>query len=95
MALEPSFLQNTDGDDRSKQAALRRFQGDLIALESDRVKLARKVEEVTLELRLDQKKWTTLGLEIKEKQEMMKKSQSRLDFLDEEIRSLKRKINNL
>lgn len=96
MAIISTGQVNKIQDDKhEKQAKLRRFQGELMSIESDRNRLSRKVEDTNLELRIAQKKWTELGFEIKEKQDMLKKSQSELQFLEEEIRVIKKKINML
>lgn len=95
MAMTSSQFGRQDGDNSEKQAKLRRFESELVVFESDRNKLARKTEETNLELRIAQKKWNDLGFEIKEKQDLLKKNQDKLQFLEEEIRILKKKINTL
>lgn len=82
-------------DNAQRQAALRRLEGDLISLESDRSKLAKNVDAINLELRDMQKKWNQLGLDIKDRQKIVKKDEERLRFFEEEIRVLKKKMNNL
>lgn len=82
-------------DDAKNKATKRRLENDLISLESERSKFLRKVESMELDLRVLQKKYTALGFEIKDKQEEVKKSQGNLQFLDEEVRVLKKKVANL
>lgn len=84
-----------DDEKEKKNADKRRFENDLIALQSDQKKSEKKVENLELDLRVLQKKYTAIGFEIKDKQEEMKKSQSDMQFLEEEVRVLKKKINNL
>jgi chromosome segregation ATPase len=92
----PYFASNSvDKDKKDKQAALRRLQSEMVILDSDRVKMERKTADLDLELRNLQRKWTAMGLEIKEKQELLKKTRQNLGFVTEEIRQLKKKINNL
>lgn len=96
MALA-SFKESsiTSGDDAKKNADKRRFENDLISMEADESRFLKKVEAMELDLRILQKNYTALGFEIKDKHEEMQKSQSSLQFLEEEIRVLKKKINNL
>lgn len=96
MAIASFPAQSTKNEEDAKNKAdKRRFENDLIAMESDRSKFLRKVESMDLELRVMQKNYTTLGFAIKDKQAEVKKSHDNVQFLDEEIHVLKKKINNL
>lgn len=96
MALAFTGSQSGKSEENAqRQATLRRLEGDLISLESDRSKLAKNVDAINLELRDMQKKWNQLGLDIKDKQKFVKKDEERLRFFEEEIRVLKKKMNNV
>lgn len=92
-----SFTESTtkEDDKQKKKAEKHRLENDLIVLQSDQRKFEKKVEAIELELRTLQKNYTALGFQIKDKQEEVKKSQGNMQFLDEEVRVLKKKINNL
>lgn len=91
----PGSASSDNSEDEKKKADKRRFENDLISMESDRSKFAQKVEAIELDLRTLQKNYNNLGFEIKDKQAEVKKHQGDLEFLDEEIRILKKKVNNL
>lgn len=96
MAIASFPAQKTKNEDDAKQRAVkRRLENDLISMEADQSKHSRNVESLELDLRTLQKQYVALGFEILDKQEEVKKHQSELQFLDEEIRALKKKINNL
>ncbi len=86
---------DTDAEEAKKRADKHRFEDDLVVLESDRYRALKKVEDMELDLRTMQKNYTAMGFAIKDKQEEMKKQQSQMQFLDEEIHTLKKKIDNL
>lgn len=93
-----SHGSDNDGNTNSiaqKRAEKRRFEYDLIILESDRSKFDKKQEAEEKMLRVLKKQYDEKRFEIEEKEKEFKKNEERLRFMNEEIRALKKKINSL
>jgi peptidoglycan hydrolase CwlO-like protein len=90
-----SRLTSATESNAKKKADKRRFESDLLSMQSDYAHMVRLMESVELELRVLQKKYTQTGFDIKDKQEELQKSKSKMIFLNEEIRIIKKKISNL
>ncbi len=97
MALSsfPRESADVSGDDAKKKSDKHRFENDLVVMQSDWGKMSRQIEATDTDLRVMRKQYTTLGFVIKEKEDELKKNRSKMDFLEEEMRVLKKRINNL
>lgn len=95
LASFPRESADASGDDAKKKSDKHRFESDLVVMQSDWGKMSRQVDATDTDLRVMRKQYTTLGFAIKEKEEELKKNRSKMDFLEEEIRVLKKRINNL
>ena len=102
MALSGSFGNTTatsskDGasSETGKQAEQRRIQGDMVIYQSDMQKLEREMNLLRLQLRDSEKKLKALTLDIKTKQDLIKKKERSVFEVDEQLRQLKRKLNLL
>jgi peptidoglycan hydrolase CwlO-like protein len=95
MAFSGFSPQSVGQDDAKNKADKRRFENDLMMMQGERSTAQKNIDAAELDIRVLQKKYTALGFEIKDKQAAVKTSQGKLQFLDEEIRILKKKIANL
>jgi peptidoglycan hydrolase CwlO-like protein len=95
LASFPAQSSTNNEDEAKNKATKRRFENDLMAMQSDQSKFLRNVEALEVDLRVLRKNYTDIGFAIKDKQEEVKKSQSNLQFLEDEIHALKKKIANL
>jgi chromosome segregation ATPase len=90
-----STENRADEEMRERRAALRRIESDLVILESDERKIAKRLDSEKEILRNMQKQLALLSVQIKEKQQLVEKLEREHEFKEEELKSLKRKRNAL
>lgn len=78
-----------------KKAQLRRLQSDLLILESDLRRNERKKSEIQMMLKKLKHQRDLLIIEIKSKEDEIKKIDSNQFIINEDIKMLKKKINLL
>jgi hypothetical protein len=78
-----------------KRALQRRIQGDMVIYQSDARKLEREIQVLQMQVREAVKKLKLLELDLKTKQDFLKKKEAGLFEVNEQLRQLKKKLNTV
>jgi len=82
-------------DDSQKQADRRRYQNDMLLLDSDFKKKERQKAEIALEKKKLEQKLNQVQMELEEKDRQLKKITQEQFLIGNDMNSLKRKMNVL